>query len=38
MALGGILHYLNEIKAGKSATQNINEWLFNCCPASSLAS
>ncbi len=29
MALGGIPHYLNEIKAGKSATQNINDLCFS---------
>jgi hypothetical protein len=29
MALGGIPHYLNEIKAGKSATQNINDICFS---------
>lgn len=28
MAIGGIPHYLNEIKAGKSATQNINDICF----------
>jgi uncharacterized protein len=29
MAMGGIPHYLNEIKAGKSATQNINDICFS---------
>jgi AAA+ ATPase superfamily predicted ATPase len=29
MALGGIPHYLNEIKAGKSAIQNINDICFS---------
>jgi len=29
MAMGGIPHYLNEIKAGKSATQNINDLCFS---------
>jgi uncharacterized protein len=29
MAIGGIPHYLNEIKAGKSATQNINDSCFS---------
>jgi hypothetical protein len=29
MALGGIPHYLNEVKAGKSATQNINDICFS---------
>ena len=29
MAIGGIPHYLNEIKAGKSATQNINDICFS---------
>lgn len=29
MAIGGIPHYLNEIKAGKSATQNINDVCFS---------
>ncbi len=29
MALGGIPHYLNEIKAEKSATQNINDTCFS---------
>jgi len=29
MALGGIPHYLYEIKAGKSATQNINDICFS---------
>ncbi|MFM8361797.1 MAG: AAA family ATPase, partial [Haliscomenobacter sp.] len=29
LAIGGIPHYLNEIKAGKSATQNINDICFS---------
>lgn len=29
MAMGGIPHYLKEIKAGKSATQNINDICFS---------
>lgn len=29
MAIGGIPHYLNEVKAGKSATQNINDICFS---------
>ena len=29
MAIGGIPHYLNEIKAGESATQNINDVCFS---------
>lgn len=28
MAIGGIPHYLNEVKAGKSASQNINDICF----------
>lgn len=29
MAMGGIPHYLNEVKPGKSATQNINDICFS---------